>query len=46
MKINGHSHLLPYPNQIPSFMKDKEIFWIDEDRAFMRQKNWQRPITS
>jgi aminocarboxymuconate-semialdehyde decarboxylase len=27
-------------------MKDKEIFWIDEDRAFMRQKNWQRPITS
>ena len=46
MKINGHSHLLPYPNQIPSFMKDKEIFWIDKDRAFMRQKNWQRPITS
>ena len=46
MKINGHSHLLPYPNQIPSFMKDKEIFWIDEDRSFMRQKNWQRPITS
>lgn len=46
MKINGHSHLLPYPNQIPSFMKEKEIFWIDEDRSFMRQKNWQRPITS
>lgn len=46
MKINGHSHLLPYPNQIPSFMKDKEIFWIDDDRSFMRQKNWQRPITS
>ncbi len=46
MKINGHSHLLPYPNQIPSFMKDKEIFWIDDDRSFMRQKNWQRPVTS
>ncbi|MDG1719751.1 MAG: amidohydrolase family protein [Bacteroidia bacterium] len=46
MKINGHSHLLPYPKQIPAFMKDKEIFWIDDDRSFMRQKNWQRPITS
>lgn len=46
MKINGHSHLLPYPQQIPAFMKDKEIFWIDDDRSFMRQKNWERPITS
>ena len=46
MKINGHSHLLPYHKQIPAFMKDKEIFWIDDDRSFMRQKNWQRPITS
>ena len=46
MKINGNSHLLPYPKQIPAFMKDKEIFWIDDDRSFMRQKNWQRPITS
>ena len=46
MKINGHSHLLPYPEQIPKFMKDKEIFWIDSDRKFMRQKNWQRPITA
>tara|TARA_B100000497_G_scaffold128073_1_gene173044 strand:- start:2987 stop:3991 length:1005 start_codon:yes stop_codon:yes gene_type:complete len=27
-------------------MKDKEIFWIDDDRSFMRQKNWQRPVTS
>lgn len=44
--INGHSHLLPYPEQIPAFMKDKEIFWIDDDRRFMRQKNWQRPITA
>ena len=45
MKINGHSHLLPYPEDIPRFMKDKEIFWIDDDRKFMRQKNWQRPVT-
>lgn len=45
MRINGHSHLLPYPEQIPSFMKDNEIFWIDEDRKYMLQKNWKRPVT-
>jgi aminocarboxymuconate-semialdehyde decarboxylase len=45
MRINGHSHLLPNPEQIPSFMKDKEIFWIDDDRKFMLQKNWKRPVT-
>lgn len=45
MKINGHSHLLPYPDQIPSVMREKEIFWIDDDRKFMRQKNWMRPVT-
>lgn len=45
MRINGHSHLLPYPEQIPSFMKEKEIFWIDEDRRYMLQKNWKRPVT-
>ena len=45
MRINGHSHLLPYPKQIPSFMKDNEIFWIDDDRKHMLQKNWKRPIT-
>jgi aminocarboxymuconate-semialdehyde decarboxylase len=45
MRINGHSHLLPYPEQIPSFMKDKEIFWIDDDRKFMLQKNCKRPVT-
>jgi len=44
MKINGHSHLLPYPEQIPPFMKDNEIFWIDEDRKYMLQKNWKRPV--
>jgi len=26
-------------------MKEKEIFWIDDDRKYMRQKGWQRPIT-
>lgn len=44
MIINAHSHLLPYPHEIPQFMKDNEIFWIDDDRNFMRQKNWSRPI--
>ena len=45
MRINGHSHLLPYPEQIPSYLKEKEIFWIDEDRKYMLQKNWKRPVT-
>ena len=45
MRINGHSHLLPYPEQIPPFMKEKEIFWIDEDRKHMLQKGWSRPVT-
>ncbi len=45
MKINGHGHLLPEPSQIPQFMKDKKLFWIDDDKKFMRQGNWSRPIT-
>ena len=44
-RINGHGHLLPEPNQIPRFMKDKKLFWIDEDKKFMRQGDWSRPIT-
>ena len=44
-KINAHGHLLPYPEQIPKFMKEKKIFWIDDNRNFMRQGNWARPIT-
>ncbi|MEO1517724.1 MAG: amidohydrolase family protein [Bacteroidota bacterium] len=44
-KINAHGHLLPNPEQIPRFMKEKEVFWLDDDRRFMRQKNWERPIT-
>ena len=45
LRINGHSHLLPYPEEIPQFMKDKEIFWVDQDRKFMLQKGWKRPVT-
>ena len=45
LRINGHSHLLPYPEEIPKFMKEKGIFWVDKDRNFMLQKNWKRPVT-
>ncbi|MCB0691287.1 MAG: amidohydrolase family protein [Saprospiraceae bacterium] len=45
-RINAHSHLLPYPHQIPKKLKDEEIFWVDDDRQFMYQKNWRRPVTS
>lgn len=45
IKINGHGHLLPEPHEIPQFMRDKKLFWIDEDRKFMRQDDWSRPIT-
>ncbi len=45
MRINAHGHLLPYPHQIPAFMRDKKVFWIDDDLKFMRQDDWKRPIT-
>jgi aminocarboxymuconate-semialdehyde decarboxylase len=45
LRINAHSHLLPYPEEIPQFMKDREIFWVDEERKFMLQKGWMRPVT-
>lgn len=45
LRINGHGHLLPEPHQIPQFMKDRKIFWVDSDRRFMRQGSWSRPIT-
>ncbi|WP_448213802.1 amidohydrolase family protein [Colwellia sp. MEBiC06753] len=44
-RINGHGHLLPSPQQIPAFMKDKKFFWVDDDKKFMCQGNWRRPIT-
>ena len=37
-RINAHSHLLPYPEEIPQFLKDNQIFWVDEDRKYMLQK--------
>ena len=45
MRINGHSHLLPYPQEIPSDLKDLGIFWVDEERRYMMQKDWKRPVT-
>lgn len=45
MKINGHGHILPEPHEIPDFMREKRLFWIDDDKKFMRQGDWSRPIT-
>ena len=45
IKIDGHGHLLPEPGQIPAFMREKQVFWIDDDRKFMRQGFWLRPVT-
>jgi len=45
LKINGHGHLLPEPSEIPKFMRDKKLFSIDDDKKFMRQGDWSRPIT-
>ena len=45
LRINAHSHLLPYPEEIPDFMREKGIFWVDKDRKYMLQKDWNRPIT-
>ena len=45
LRINGHGHILPEPGEVPKFMKDKKLFWIDSDRKHMRQGNWSRPIT-
>jgi len=45
IRINAHSHLLPYPEDIPAFMKESEIFWVDSGRQHMLQKGWKRPVT-
>lgn len=45
IRINGHGHILPEPTEIPKFMRDKGLFSIDEDRKYMRQGDWSRPIT-
>ncbi len=44
-RINGHGHLLPTPEQIPAFMREKKFFWVDDERKFMHQGDWKRPIT-
>ena len=46
MRINGHGHILPEPHQVPSFMRKKKLFWIDEDKKYMRQGDWSRPINN
>lgn len=45
MRINAHGHLLPYPHDIPNFMRTQGIFWISDDGKYMCQGNWKRPIT-
>lgn len=45
MRINGHGHLLPYAHEIPQFMRDKKVFWIDQKDQMMCQGDWRRPIT-
>ncbi len=40
LKINGHGHILPEPSEIPKFMREKKLFWIDDDKKFMRQDDW------
>lgn len=45
-KINAHGHLLPEPHQIPEFMRRERLFWVDNDKAYMRQGDWSRPITA
>jgi aminocarboxymuconate-semialdehyde decarboxylase len=44
-RINAHGHLLPYPEEIPAFMREQRIFWVDSDRKIMRQGDWTRPVT-
>ena len=45
MRINGHGHILPEPHEIPKFMRERKLFWIDKNKKFMRQGDWARPIT-
>ncbi len=45
LRLNCHGHLLPNPEQIPRWMKEQKVFWITDDRQFMCQGNWRRPIT-
>lgn len=44
-KINSHGHILPYPEDIPAFMKRDKLFWVDDSRQYMCQGDWKRPVT-
>jgi aminocarboxymuconate-semialdehyde decarboxylase len=44
-RINCHGHLLPEPHQVPKFMRDKELFWVSDDKKYMCQGKWRRPVT-
>ena len=37
--------MLPYPEQIPAFMKEKKVFWVDDERKYTLQEGWKRPVT-
>ena len=45
IKIDGHGHLVPHPNEIPQFMKDHKVFWVDDKMEYMHQGDWRRPVT-
>ena len=45
IRIDGHGHLIPKPHEIPTFMKEKKIFWVCDNGKFMYQGDWKRPIT-
>ncbi len=44
-RINCHAHVLPYAHEIPAFMRDQKIFWINDAGTHMCQGQWTRPIT-
>lgn len=44
-RINCHSHVLPRAKDIPAFMREKKIFWINDAGTHMCQGDWTRPIT-
>jgi aminocarboxymuconate-semialdehyde decarboxylase len=44
-RINCHAHVLPYAHEIPRWMRDKKIFWINDAGTHMCQGDWSRPIT-
>ena len=43
MRINAHGHILRTTSD-SKFYERKKLFWIDNDKKFMRQGDWSRPI--